>query len=127
LRFASKRAISNSYDFCCASLGFASESISNPQEVNMDADELMSMDELEKQYKEHRRALEKQCYVDGEDIVINLADEYCVPLSRCSTPEAILGWVQHLAEKTWITVPVIERFIQLATQHHGIKTRPLPA
>jgi hypothetical protein len=92
----------------------------------MSMDEFMSMDDLEKVYREHERDLSEKCYMDGEDIVINLADEYRVALSRCSTPAAILGWVDQLTQKTWITVPVIQRFVQLATEHHRITIHPLP-
>ena len=95
----------------------------------MDADEPMeiyNLWEMEEKFKKHVQALEKQCYVEGEDIVIKLPDEvtdddYRVRLDRCSTPEAILAWVHHLAEKKWVTVPVIERFVEVATEHHGIK------
>jgi hypothetical protein len=90
------------------------------------ADPFMTIKDLEKAYKEDIEVLSKQCYMDGQDIVIDIADEYRVPLSRCSTPEAILGWVGQLTEKTWITVPVIRRFVQLATRHHDIKIHPLP-
>jgi hypothetical protein len=87
----------------------------------MDDDKLMNMDELQKRYQKHIRALEEQCYVDGDDIVINVADEYRVPLSGCSTPEEILAWVRHLTEKNWATVPVIRRFVDIAAQRNGIK------
>jgi hypothetical protein len=64
-------------------------------------------------------------YVDGEYIVFKIpedfADEdYEVALDRCSTPEAIHEWVRHLKPKKWVTEPMIQRFVQLATQHHGI-------
>jgi hypothetical protein len=84
-------------------------------------DKLKNMNELEKEYKEHIGTLEKQCYVDNDDIVINVADEYRVPLSSCPTQEAILGWVRQLTEKTWITVPLIRRFVDTAAEHHKIK------
>jgi hypothetical protein len=64
-------------------------------------------------------------YVDGDYIVFRLP-EYCsdedyhVALDRCSTPEAILEWVHHLRPKNWMTEPMIRRFVQLATEHHGI-------
>jgi hypothetical protein len=92
----------------------------------MGTDDLKSIYEMEEAFREHVRALDKQCHLEGEDIVLKLPEgssdeDYRAPLDRCSTPEAILGWVRDLTEKKWITVPVIHRFVQLATQHHGIK------
>jgi hypothetical protein len=67
-------------------------------------------------------------YVDGEYIVFRLPEDcsdevYEVALDRCSTPEAIRKWVRHLRPKRWITEPVIQEFVWLATEHHGINVQ----
>ena len=66
------------------------------------------------------RDLEKQVYIDGNCIVINVTHEYNIALSRCDTPEKLLGWVWHLCEKTWITRKVLCRFIEVASEFHNI-------
>lgn len=70
--------------------------------------------------------LAKQCYIEGDYIIINIAYEYPVELRRCSTPESILGLVAHLAGKTWMTRDVLGEFVNLAAAHHNIKIHPIP-
>jgi hypothetical protein len=92
----------------------------------MDEPEVLSIKEMEERYIEYVQALDKLIHMDGEYIVMKLPegsadDDYSVHLDRCSTAEAILGWVHSLSEKTWVTVPVIDEFVRLATEHHGIR------
>ena len=87
---------------------------------------IMSLDDLQQEWEQEQEILAKQCYVEDDCIVIDVSHEYPIALRRCATPEAILGWVDHLSSKTWITNGVIRRFILLATQHHGITIHPLP-
>lgn len=58
--------------------------------------------------------LEKQVFVSGDRIIVNVAYEYSIPLNECETSEQILDYVYQLADKNWITVPVLQRFIALA-------------
>ena len=58
--------------------------------------------------------LAKQIFVSNGYITINVKYEYNIELSRCNTHAKILAWVVHLAEKTWMTVELNERFILLA-------------
>ena len=51
-------------------------------------------------------------------------DRYGVPLDRVSKPEAILGCVDHLAGKCWMTVEMLRSFVQTAAHHHGLKIHP---
>jgi hypothetical protein len=102
------------------------ESMPNERSLDMDHEEIFfTIEEMEKKYIEYVQALEKLIHVEGEDILFKLPEgstdnNYRVGLDRCSTPEAILAWVRHLTEKKWMTVPVIHRFVELATEHHGI-------
>ena len=64
--------------------------------------------------------LSKKVYVDGEFIVINIAVRYEIHLSRCNTPEKLLGWILHLCEKTWMSPAVLERFIEVAEEANHI-------
>ena len=73
------------------------------------------------QLETHLKKMTEQCYIKDGFIVFNVDYEYNINLSRCDTPAKILGWVQHLCEKTWITRELIERFISLATRHNKIK------
>ena len=69
----------------------------------------ISMDELIEEAKAYQKILEKQCYIENDHIVINVNYEYSVSLERCSTPEAILGWVVQLSHKEWINRHLIGR------------------
>ncbi len=91
-----------------------------------DMPEPMSMGEFPEESEKRGEILAKQCYVEDDSIIINLGHEYPIALRRCATPEAILGWVDHLLDKTWMTTDVIQQFIGYATQHHGIRIHPLP-
>jgi hypothetical protein len=83
-------------------------------------------DALENAEKD-RAKLERAMFVKEDHIVIDLNElfgapsEYNVPLSKCETSEQILGWVQHLTEKTWANGRVIHRFIAIAAGEAGIE------
>lgn len=66
-------------------------------------------------------ALRRQVHVVDGHIVINVAYEYQIATSRCDTPEKLLYWIWHLCEKTWMTLPVMERFIKVACRESNIK------
>ncbi len=70
---------------------------------------------------ERRERLEREVSIKDEHIVISLAGEYNIPLKECDTAPKILGWVQHLCEKDWITTEALGRFISLAADNHGIE------
>jgi len=73
-----------------------------------------------KDLKEGMKVLTKQCYIEGENIIIDLACEYVIALNRCSTVKSILQWVIQLSEKTWMTTDVLKQFIELSINYHGI-------
>ena len=82
-------------------------------------EELLGFDEAE--------ALSKQCYIDDDYVVLD-EGRYQIRVNRCATPEAILGWVYHLGEKTWVTAPILRRFVALTTRlgiTGSTSTRPL--
>lgn len=56
----------------------------------------------------------KECYLDGNYIVLNVVYPYEIEISRCDTPEKILHWCSHLCDKTWVTAELISKFIALA-------------
>ncbi len=64
--------------------------------------------------------LHKQCYLDGNFIVLNVRFPYEIELSRCDTPEKILQWSFHLGAKNWVSGLLINRFINLACQAHNL-------
>lgn len=74
----------------------------------------------------HREKMERIVCVKEGHIVIDLFElcdapsEYNIPLQKCTTSTQILGWVQHLSEKTWLTNDVLRRFVTLATATAGI-------
>lgn len=71
--------------------------------------------------KEHEEYLSKAVYVSDGCITINVEYEYEIELSRCDSLEKILSWVAHLCEKTWMNTEILERFIQIAAQTHGLE------
>lgn len=40
--------------------------------------------------------------------------DYRVDLDRCRTPGALLGWIEHLSQKNWVTPKHIQELIQHA-------------
>ena len=60
----------------------------------------------------------------GKEIHIPFRDSiYDIPLEKCGSYEKIIWWTMHLAEKSWTTKEVLERFIMLACSHHGLPDR----
>ncbi len=68
-----------------------------------------------------KKKLQEQVYIDGDEIIINVRTHYAIALKRADTHEKILGWVVHLAEKTWMTQQVTRRFVYLACEAAGLK------
>ena len=64
--------------------------------------------------------LAKQVYVSEGFLTIDVEYEYNIEIARCNTPEKILAWVLHLSEKTWMTVEIMERFVQTALREAGL-------
>jgi hypothetical protein len=70
---------------------------------------------------EHLRQVEERCFHDGESHIVIVTDveadepyTYTILDSKVSSAEEILGWIQHLLEKTWMEPELLERFIQVA-------------
>ena len=70
--------------------------------------------------------LQKQVYLADDRIIINVAYEYYIDLSRCDTVEKILGWCLHLNEKNWMDSRLLERFVYLACEANNIPFRRGP-
>ena len=68
--------------------------------------------------------LAKQCYLDGEDIIINVKREYRIALDQCKNHIEILRQVSHLCGKYWMTNKLIRRFINVALEANGEKLYP---
>ncbi len=59
-------------------------------------------------------------------IVLNATPEneladYNIALSRCDTPEKLLGWIRHLSKKTWLTMDMLDRFISEACHENKVE------
>ena len=70
---------------------------------------------------EQLEAVQRQVYVQNNSIVLDVAYEYSIALSRCDTAEKLLSWVLHLQQKTWVNSLITERFVSLACQANGIR------
>jgi len=66
------------------------------------------------EYRKHAEYLARVVSVREDHIVVNVSFEYNIPLVRCSSYAEILGWVNHLTEKTWMSTEVLRRFIVVA-------------
>jgi hypothetical protein len=58
---------------------------------------------------------------------INGPSQYEIALSRCATAEAILQWVRHLSEKTWVTTEIIEQFVVVSSGNIGLNIDTVPS
>jgi hypothetical protein len=76
-----------------------------------------SVRELGDAFFKHREELAQRCNIRGGCIFI---DRYPIALSRCNTPEKVLGWVCHLAGKG-ASPAILEAFVKLACKENGIQ------
>jgi hypothetical protein len=82
---------------------------------------MSSHDEIREKYTSRQEELERIVSIQGDHIVINVCYEYNISLSECTTHEQILRWVYHLCGKTWMTPPVLERFIAVACRANELE------
>jgi len=47
--------------------------------------------------------------------------KYGIPKSKVVTPQNILGWVDHLGHKNWVTTEHLRAFVSVASQHLGLR------
>lgn len=85
----------------------------------------MDFKDLRERVLAHNNKFKKLVYIEDGCIILNTTGEYCIELDRCNTPEKLLGWVQHLCEKTWMTTDILARFIEVASKENGIKLEHL--
>lgn len=83
--------------------------------------EIKKVDELWAEMVAHEERLAKQVYVKDNFIIIAVEYEYPIELARCDTHEKILAWVVQLSDKNWMDPEVLQRFVYLAAQKHGLK------
>lgn len=59
---------------------------------------------------------------DGQILLLTVAGgyQYPVDLDRAATPEAILRWVAHLAEKNWVDSRLLGDFVIIACNQIGV-------
>ncbi len=72
---------------------------------------------------QEKHNLEKQVYMQGDKIIIDVCYKYPIDVAECGTHERLLGWAHHLCEKNWMSPPVLRRFMALAARHHGLELR----
>lgn len=86
-----------------------------------------TLEELEPECRRHEKRLERQLHIKGKSIVFCIPgrENYAIELSRCNSAESILEWVHHLSEKKWISVELLNRFINLTAEHHELHFRSL--
>jgi hypothetical protein len=55
------------------------------------------------------------------DTEMGTLEPYWIDLERCDTPEKLLEWIGHLAEKTWCTTEHIRDLIDCVEDHTTIR------
>lgn len=64
------------------------------------------------------------CWLEDGFVVLRTSGaDYDIPLARCTNAEHLLGWVYQLSQKTWVTVPQLNRFITIVSQKQNISIR----
>jgi len=54
----------------------------------------------------------KGIYLDGDHLVLNYCEHaYDIHVDRLKRPEDIIGWIDHLADKNWMTMERLKYFI----------------
>jgi hypothetical protein len=76
-------------------------------------------------YTEEESVLQKQIYVEDSILIVNVEYVYEIELSRITDYGQILGWVNHLCEKTWMNPTLIRRFISVACKANNLQLQSL--
>jgi hypothetical protein len=98
-----------------------------PNDDEMESLEITSFQDLALEYINEEKLLQSQVYVEDGHLIIDAGYEYAIELNRCNTNDKILGWVNQLSEKTWMTFPMLRRFIHLAQSTNGLLESHCPA
>jgi hypothetical protein len=48
-------------------------------------------------------------------------NDYVIELGRCKDYGQVLGWTHHLCEKTWMSKPLLRRFVDVALEANSLK------
>lgn len=56
---------------------------------------------------------------EGDTIVVGPYPP--IPLARCKDAEQLLGWINHLLDKSWMTTEIVKQFIRVAVSDCGIR------
>lgn len=65
--------------------------------------------------------LDRQCYIKGDYIVLNVRFPYDIELSRCTTYKKIIHWAWHLGHKNWVYPALLSKFIELCCKYHNLE------
>jgi hypothetical protein len=78
------------------------------------------MAEIEKE----EAKVNRQCHLseDGSAIILTRPNGYevGVDINRIADAPKLLGWILHLSGKVWVTVPMLRRFIEIASKANNI-------
>ena len=74
-----------------------------------------------KKIEERDALLAKQVFVEGNRIVLDVMYPYEIAFDRCDTHAKILAWLVHLADKTWVSPEIMQRFALLSASQHGLE------
>ena len=80
----------------------------------------MNIKELEEAAKAERAEVERHVSIADGHIVFADEQGYTIAVDRVATEDAILRWTYHLANKPWMTLPILKHFIRLCCEHHHL-------
>ncbi|MBT3748748.1 MAG: hypothetical protein HN936_10030 [Bacteroidetes bacterium] len=83
-----------------------------------------TIDEAYEAYRKEEEELAEIVSVKEGHVVINAGYEYNISLDTIKGHADILRWTHHLCEKTWMTIRILERFIEVAAHNAGLKIHP---
>lgn len=86
----------------------------------------MQLRNVVEETQKQRDLLDKQVQLKEGHIVLNPEPEnslavYSIALHRCDTPAKLIGWIQHLSSKNWLTMKILDRFIREACDQNRME------
>jgi hypothetical protein len=93
--------------------------ISSTRMNNLTCKNIDELSEMAVDYFHRKEEAEKNITIVDDHIVIKEQDafSYEIPLKQCLTVWGALGWLSHMAEKTWVTEEKLWRIAELMSLH----------
>ena len=87
--------------------------------------EVKSFADCMEEYRVNQKELNKKVYIKKRCIILNIGYEYVIELNRCNTEAKLLHWIHHLLGKSWMTLEILENFIEKVAGYHNLDIHSL--